>query len=113
VCQHARTHTQKHYKAMTTHSCVVLRSVGKGPGGGRGFGIKISLRTVIPGDMKCLLSAIRCNKKNAQKLRHDTEKLLWPNLSYTSAGSNSVPYRVNVDGTCVGHISTHVCFIMS
>jgi len=32
------------------------------------------VRTVTPGDMKCLLSATRCTKKKAQNLYHDTEK---------------------------------------
>ena len=47
-----------HREAVTTQSGVVVRSGGKGVGG-----LKISLRTVTLGDMKCLLSATRCTKK--------------------------------------------------
>jgi hypothetical protein len=68
---------------------VVVRSGEKGRRGGGG-GKKISLRTVTPGDLKCLLSATRCTKKNAQKLHHDTEKLLRPDMNYTSEDSKSL-----------------------
>ena len=93
------TKRKRKYCTMTQRSNNDAQWCGCEIWGKGGLGIKISLRTVTAGEMKCLLSATRCTqkKKKTTKSRNCTmtQRSCYGRMWITLLQAVAMPYRVN------------------